>query len=232
MRYTPIHNALGAAAVAALLSGCSGASAGSPAAPIPSNQAMQSVASQTGANARKGNCGSQNLIQDGDFETPVVPSGGYQTFATGGALGPWTVIGPPDAEVVLLSTTEIEDGYTYNAESGVQSIDLTVGSNYPSGLQQTVNLQANHRYTLCFWVGNIKDPKFYGPPTSTDIVMVNGQQILKATNKRGTFDSGVVTWKQFKTTFKAAGGATTISFNNGDPPSDNYNGLDNVELVP
>jgi hypothetical protein len=62
--------------------------------------------------------------------------------------------------------------------------------------------------------------------------MVNGQQIMKATNKRGALDSGVVTWKQFKKTFVAAGGPTTISFNNGDPPTDNYNGLDNIELAP
>jgi hypothetical protein len=66
---------------------------------------------------------------------------------------------------------------------------------------------------------------------STVIVMVNGQQTFKATNKRGARDSGVVTWKQFKKTFVAAGGATTISFNNGGPANDNYNGLANVELA-
>ncbi len=232
MRHNPILSALTAAAVVTLPSGCSGTSGSLPAPPTLANQAIQSVAGQSAADARKGHCGSQNLIQDGDFETPVLPSGGDETFATGGALGPWTVIGPPDAEVVLLSTTVTEDGYTYNAESGVQSVDLTVGSNYPSGLQQTVNLQANHRYTLCFWVGNINDPQYYGPPTSTDIVLVNGRQIIKATNKRGARDSGVVTWKEFKKTFVATGGATTISFNNGDPPTDNYNGLDDIELAP
>jgi Protein of unknown function (DUF642) len=232
MRHIPIQSALTAAAAIALLSGCSGTTGSSAAPPTLSSQALQSAAVQPDANARKGRCGSQNLIQDGDFETPIIPSGTFATFATGGALGSWTVIGPPGSEVLLINNTASEFGYTYNAESGVQSIDLTVGSNYPAGLQQTVNLQANHRYTLCFWVGNINDPQFYGPPSSTVIVMVNGQQSFKATNKRGVRDSGVVTWKQFKKTFVAAGGATTISFNNGGPASDNYNGLDNVELAP
>jgi hypothetical protein len=232
MRHIPIHSAATAAAAIALLSGCSGTTGSSPAPPTLSSQALQSVAAQPDANARGGQCGSQNLVQDGDFESPVVPSGTYETFATGGTLGPWTVIGPTGSTVVLISNTASEFGYTYNAESGVQSIDLTAGSNYPAGLQQTVNLQANHRYTLCFWVGNINDPQYYGPPRSTVIVMINGQQALKATNKRGTRDSGAVNWKQFKKTFVASGGATTISFNNGGPGNDNYNGLDNVELAP
>jgi hypothetical protein len=232
MRHIPIQSAVAAAAAIALLSGCSGTTGSSPAPPTLPNQALQSAAVQPDANARKGRCGSQNLIQDGDFETPVLPSGSYESFASGGAVGPWTVIGPTNAEVVLITDTFSEFGYTYNAESGVQSIDLTAGSNLASGLQQTVTLQANHRYTLCFWVGNINDPQYYGPPSSTVIVMVNGQQTFKATNKRGARDSGVVTWKQFKKTFVAAGGPTTISFNNGGPANDNYNGLDNVELAP
>jgi hypothetical protein len=145
MRHIAIYSAVPAIAAIALLSGCSGATGSSAAPPTLPSQALQSAAVQLDANAHKGRCGSQNLIQDGDFETPVIPSGTFASFGTGSSLGPWTVIGPPNADVVLLSTTYGEEGYTYNAESGVQSIDLTVGANYPSGLQQTVNLQANHR---------------------------------------------------------------------------------------
>jgi hypothetical protein len=230
-------SAFGMMAAVAVLSGCAGVSGISPTSPtVPSSaqgisRQPLALSSQVGAPAKKASCNGQNLIQDGDFETPVVPIGGYNTFPSGGALGPWTVIGPYGDSVVLLSSSFSEDGYTYNAQGGVQSIDLTVPPNGPAGLQQTVYLEANHVYTLCFWIGNIHDPKTVFGRKSTDIVMVNGQQILKATNARGTAGSGVVVWKQVKTTFSVPGGATTISFNNGDPVNDNYNGLDSVELV-
>src|ERR1700722_17670124 len=116
----PIHAAVTGAAAIALLSGCSGTAGSSPAPPTLPSQALQSAAVQLDANARKGSCGSQNLIQDGDFETPVLASGTYETFATGGALGSWTVTGPPGSDVVLITNTASEFGYTYNAESGVQ----------------------------------------------------------------------------------------------------------------
>jgi hypothetical protein len=230
-------SAFGMMAAVAVLSGCAGVSGVSPTSPtvVSSAQGISrqplALSSQVGAPANKGSCTGQNLIQDGDFETPVVPMGGYTGFDSGSALGPWTVIGPYGDGVALLSSSLSEDGYTYNAQSGVQSLDLTVPPNGPAGVQQTVYLEANHAYNLCFWVGNIHDPKTIFGRRSTVIVMVNGQQILEAKNARGTAGSGVVVWKQFKTTFSVPGGATTISFNNGDPVNDNYNGLDSVELV-
>jgi hypothetical protein len=52
-----------------------------------------------------------------------------------------------------------------------------------------------------------------------------------ATNSQGTPGSGVVVWKQFVVTFSVpVAGPTTISFNNGDPKKDNYNGLDSIGL--
>jgi hypothetical protein len=229
-------SAFGMMAAVAVLSGCAGVSGISPTSPTVASSAQRisrqplALSSQVGA-AKKSSCTGQNLIQDGDFETPVVPPGGYNGFPPGSALGPWTVIGPYGDDVALLSSSLSEGGYTFNAQGGVQSLDLTVPPNGPAGVQQTVYLEANHAYKLCFWVGNIHDPKTGLGKKSTDIVMVNGQQILKATNAHGTAGSGVVVWKQFKKTFSVPGGLTTISFNNGDPANDNYNGLDSVELV-
>jgi hypothetical protein len=228
--------ALGAAAAIALLAGCSGGSSVSPVAPpitpAVTGQSVQSAAEKSMALQNDLACAGTNLIQDGDLETPVLPSGGAQGFSVGSSLGPWTVIGPSGGSVALLSTTNSDGGYTFNAQGGVQSVDLTVEPNDHVGLQQTVNLEASHVYSLCFWVGNVKDPSGVLGTKSTDIVMINGQRVLAARNKRGTVGSGVVVWKQFKKKFSVPGGATTISFNNGDKPSDNYNGLDSIVLVP
>ena len=171
------------------------------------------------------------LTLDGDFEYPVVASGGYLAFDVGSNLGPWAVIGPSGGSLALLNASYADDGYTFNPQGGNQSVDLTVSPNLAVGLQQTVTLETNHEYTLCFWVGNIKQPGGVYGKKSIDIVTINGQEIKKATNAKGVVDSGVIVWKQFKTKFSVPGGATTISFNNGDPVSDNYNGLDSIVLV-
>jgi hypothetical protein len=38
-------------------------------------------------------------------------------------------------------------------------------------------------------------------------------------------------WQQFSTTFVATSASTTLLFRNGDPNSDNDNGLDNLVLI-
>jgi hypothetical protein len=42
--------------------------------------------------------------------------------------------------------------------------------------------------------------------------------------------TGTQVWQQFSTSFTAAGTSTTLAFINGDPASDNTNGLDLVDL--
>jgi hypothetical protein len=65
--------------------------------------------------------------------------------------------------------------------------------------------------------------------SSTVKVYVNGVRKLTATNslhpaghKQG--------WKRFTLTIRATSGRTTISFINGDPRTDNSNGLDGVQV--
>lgn len=233
---------LGAAAAIAVLGACSGAPSSSPIVP---KQLAQNSASQALELSRQLDslgpvdslddaikCHGQNLIQDGSFETPALPAGQGQYFKVGTTLGPWTVTGPPSDSVALVTSTLMDGGYTFNAQSGVQSVDLTVLPNGPAGLAQTVNLQKSHRYSLCFWVGNVNNPGGVLGRKSTDIVEVNGHRIFTARNSLGTPNSGVVAWKKFRTTVVGDGGPMTISFNNGDRARDNYNGLDSIELVP
>ncbi len=84
----------------------------------------------------------------------------------------------------MLDASHSHDGDTFNPKAGQQSIDLTSAPTTAVGLQQTVTLQANQTDTLCFLVGNIKDPHGVYGKRSTDIVMVNGQEIEKATRRR------------------------------------------------
>jgi hypothetical protein len=232
---SPVGPAFCAAALSTILAGCSGNQSALPNAgfaTLPGITApASSLSDHSGAIADRVGCSGQNLITDGDFETPALPSGGAQGFDVGSSLGAWTVIGPAGDSVALLNATYSDGGYTFNPQAGQQSIDLTILPNGPAGLEQTVTLQANQEYTLCFWIGNIRDPGGIFGKSSKDVVMVNGQEIKVAKNGRGTLGSGVIVWKQYKASFTVPGGATTISFNNGDPTSDNYNGLDSVALV-
>ena len=95
-------------------------------------------------------------------------------------------------------------------------------------MQQTVATTAGTTYTLRFAVGNIYNPSYYGK-TSTADVLVDGTQVLAAKNSEK--NKKKVVWKFFSTTFTAASSSTTIAFVNGDPPTDNWNGLDSVSLT-
>jgi hypothetical protein len=58
---------------------------------------------------------------------------------------------------------------------------------------------------------------------------LGGTLIDTATNSSTT--RGTQIWEQFNTSFTATGTSTTIAFINGDPITDNSNGLDNVVLL-
>ncbi len=181
-------------------------------------------------------CGSlplrANLITNGSFETPVVTTGSFTTFASGstGITG-WTVVGASGG-VAIVSGTFAQECCTFPAEDGAQWLDLTgLSTNSAEGVQQVVATTAGTQYTLSFWVGNIFDPNGIFGTTSTVKVLVGGiggTLIDTATNSSTT--TGTQSWEQFTTSFTATSSSTTLDFINGDPSSDNSNGLDNVSL--
>ncbi len=159
-----------------------------------------------------------DLIKNGSFEKPLVPSGAYADFATGStALTDWQVVGAA-GDVSIISTTHLENGYTWPAAVGQQWLDLTGdGSNSPTGVQQTVATTAGTAYTLTFYVGNA-----YGGPfliSSTLNVFVNGTQTFAVTSFAGEGMTSVV-WQKYTTTIVATSAETTIAFMNGDGPDD------------
>jgi len=71
--------------------------------------------------------------------------------------------------------------------------------------------------------GSSATPGFYGS-TITVNVLVNGNLIQTAVNSGG---GKTLRWEQFNTTFVANSTSSQIEFLNGDPRTDNSNGLDN-----
>jgi hypothetical protein len=170
-------------------------------------------------------------IVNGSFESPVVPAGNFTNFASGstGITG-WTVIGAAGG-VSIVSGTFSQNGISFPAEAGTQWLDLTGdGTNSNEGVQQTFATTAGTQYTVSFWVGNVFNPNGIFGTTSTVDILLGGAPLLTATNANTT--TGTQTWDQFTTTFTATGSTSTLAFINGDPGSDNSNGLDNVSVNP
>jgi hypothetical protein len=170
-----------------------------------------------------------NLIKNGGFEKPVVPSGSYQLFGTGSSFVHWDVVGA-SGNVAIVSGTFTQNGFSFPAKAGAQFLDLTGTSNSATGVAQTVATTPGAQYTLSFAVGNVVDPGGIFGTTSTVDVLIDGTQVMAATNSRGTGSTTMV-WKRFTTTLTASSSSTTIALINGDPPNDTANALDVVKLV-
>jgi len=169
------------------------------------------------------------LIKNGSFEVPVVPADGFKLFSTGQAFAGWRVVGAR-GNVGVVSGKYRGDGITFNAESGAQWMDLTgFESNMATGVAESVATTPGTEYHLTFWVGNVYDPGGIFGVSSTVKVYVNGVRKLTATNSLHPANHRQA-WKEFALTIKATSSRTTISFINGDPRTDNSNGLDAVRL--
>jgi hypothetical protein len=169
-----------------------------------------------------------NLIQDGGFETPVVPDGGLTRFSNGQMIGPWTVVGAT-GNVDLISTTFTFEGFTLPAKSGQQWLDLTGDSQTATGVAQSFTTKSGSSYTLKFSVGSVYDKNGQAGTSSTVYVMNGSTQIYKAVAK-GKKGSTSQTWHNFSVTFVASSATTTLSFINGDPSTDTDCGLDAVSV--
>lgn len=170
-----------------------------------------------------------NLIKNGSFELPVVPAGGFREFSTGQTFNGWRVVGAK-GNVAVVSGKYQGGGITFNAKAGAQWMDLTgYQSNTATGVAQSVATSSGTEYHLTFWVGNVYDPGGVFGVSSTVEVYVNGVRKLTATNSLHPANHKQA-WKEFALTIKATSSRSTISFINGDPRTDNSNGLDAVRL--
>ena len=172
-----------------------------------------------------------NLIKNGSFERPIAPYQGYRAFSTGQTFSYWQVIGDPGNVAVMNGAFTWPQAYSFPAQAGSQHLDLTGEHNTATGVAQSVATTPNTAYTLTFYVGNMYDPNGPNGVSSTVNVLVDGQQVFQAINSKGKVRTAL-TWQKFTTTIVATSSQTTIAFINGDPSTDNINGLDAVSLVP
>jgi hypothetical protein len=171
-----------------------------------------------------------NLTKNGSFEVPAVPAGDFRLFSTGQAFSGWRVVGAK-GNVAVISGKYQGGGITFNAQAGAQWMDLTgLESNLATGVAQSFATTRGTEYHLTFWVGNVYNPGGPFGVSSTIKVYVNGVRKLTATNSLHPANHRQA-WKEFALTIKATSGRTTISFINGDPRTDNSNGLDSVRLT-
>jgi Protein of unknown function (DUF642) len=168
-----------------------------------------------------------NLIINGGFEQPNVGSD-YKLFSTGQHFDGWTVVGAT-GNVAPISGAYTQNGFTFDSQSGKQWLDLTGLSNTATGVNQTVATTQGARYNLTFWVGNVVDPGGIFGTSSTVEVYVDGRRLETAVNAKGA-GSKVQVWQEFNATFAAESARTSMEFINGDPSSDNSDGLDSVSL--
>lgn len=169
-----------------------------------------------------------NLIVDGSFEKPKVPSGSYVTYSNRQKIIKWSVVGKP-GNVAIVSDTFQFNGYTFSAACGHQSLDLTGTTNSRTGVQQSIKTATGAVYRLSFDVGNAYGSGSIGT-TSTVLAFVAGKEVLKARNTKG---KGLmhIAWESFSTNFTATSSLTRIKFINGDPVDDAVNGLDCVAVT-
>ena len=200
-----------------------------------------------------------NLILNGSFESPIVPSsslscgiafnincqgyyspdqtsppvgGPFEIVAPGDPSG-WSVIGKggvPDAAVVL----QLGNGYTegplhFDAQAGIQSLDLTgEGNQGANGVKQSVATIAGARYTISFWLGHqdTSAPGYAGP-SLLDFVIDQDAALRFSGSDVVSQD---VAWTPYAFSFTAVTAFTTFAFLNATGVGNNYTGLDNVIL--
>jgi hypothetical protein len=176
---------------------------------------------------------ANNLIVNGDFESPGAPAGSLTLLGGGStALTGWNVTGPADNAIYIINTTYTEPNALFTAESGSNSLDITgsFNSGPTSGVNQDVTTVVGQKYRLSFWVGNqdgSDNPNYLSP--STVNLSIDGGPTIAETNANTS--THVINWEEFTDTFTATGTTTNISFLNGTPLTDAEGGLDNVSLT-
>jgi hypothetical protein len=195
-----------------------------------------------------------NLILNGSFESPVVPSlslscgsafntqcQGYYSHDQGNppalalfAIAGWSVIGLGGADSVAV-VLQLGNGYTegalrFDAQDGTQSLDLTgEGNQGANGVKQSVSTIIGMPYMLSFYLGR-EDPLAPGyelGPSALEFVLNQDAPITFTDTDAFSND---IAWKQFVFGFTATTATTTFAFLNATGAGNNFAGLDNVDL--
>ena len=174
--------------------------------------------------------GVTNLIQDGSFETPAVAPGTWSTLGGGSTAGPWLVRG---VEVALVSTTFTGGGFTYQAQSGAQWMDLSggVNPNPTNSVVQAIATQVGTEYELSFYVGSAWTGGQFVLQPIVDVTI--GNSPATSFTNPDTAAGAQMNWLQFVTRFVATDTSTEIEFRYGNAAATlNYVvGIDTVSVT-
>jgi Protein of unknown function (DUF642) len=176
-------------------------------------------------------------IVNGGFESPVLSPGAFGEYLGNQNLGGWTVLGNG---VTLIQTTYSENSNgipAFTAQQGLNSLDLTGGSNtgVTDGVQQSIATNPGETYRLSFYVGVAKNSNGNYELPSVLNLSINGGTKTAFTNSN--LVQGQINWAPFFQNFTATSSSTTIAFFNGVPAGsnafnsgNNFVGLDNVQI--
>lgn len=165
-------------------------------------------------------------VDNGSFELPSVPFGGFQSLVPGSTdLVGWTILGE---DVAVVSGGFSQGGITFQAQDGNQWLDLSgVSSNSKSnGVSQSIATTAGQTYQLSFQVGSASDGLDFFPST-VDLSIDGG---ARSSYSNPTAPSDALNWRRFTTTFVALSGTTAITFYNGGELGNFNTSLDNVTV--
>lgn len=169
-----------------------------------------------------------NLITNGSFETPLVPSASYTNFPGGSNLiTGWTVVG---VDTSIANTNFVQSGITFQAQDGDQWADLAgiTSNSMSSGVTQTIPTVVNQLYEVSFYVGSATDNSLFFPAT-IDLSIDGGP---RTSYHNPAAPTTMLDWQQFTTTFTATSTSTNLTFYNGSGPTNYLNGVDNISVVP
>ncbi len=168
-----------------------------------------------------------NLIVNGSFEVPIVPSGGYINYAGGStAITGWTVVGVDSS---VISGTFTQSGIVFQAQNGNQWTDLAgiTSNSSTSGVRQNVATTIGAVYQLSFYVGSATGGGIFFPATVD--LSIDGGARVGYFNPTGP--SNMLNWKLFTVQFTATGSTTSITFFNGSAANNYLSALDNVSMT-
>jgi choice-of-anchor C domain-containing protein len=171
-----------------------------------------------------------NVLNNGGFETPVVPAGSYQTITPGAepAGFGWSVTA---GNVDIVMQTAL--GASETAFDGVQCLDLD--GNVPGAIAQTFATRAGTTYTLKFAYAN----NFSGGGTNAQAVVTvvdattGSNLIAPIPIAHNNSSAAGLNWTQSGTIqFTAQGSTTTLTFASTDPSGSTGVLLDGVSVDP
>lgn len=149
------------------------------------------------------------LITNGSFEMPAIPSGSFRIYSAGDAsITGWTIV---SGSVDLVSTA------LFRSFDGNQSLDLA--GNGPGVIQQSFATIVGRTYALGFAYANNPPGNTSSSSAVVSVIGQGGATLLSQAISHGGSTSAQMNYQLFAATFTAISTTTTLRFTSTDPSS-------------